>query len=284
MAKISVIIPTYRRASTLKQCLKYLADQTMADDIEVIVVSDGHDDETADLFIKNTWPMPVKFLEIEKSQQGKARNRGVKEAQGPICLFIGDDIFLDKQCCALHWQAHRKLETIEHKPTAVLGFTTWDPAVGITPVMRWLEQSGWQFGYPQLNALRHQIVPSDKQHLFSYTSHISVSTDTAKQIAFREDVNAYGWEDMEWGLRLRDADVRLFYEPDAKAVHHHFMSLEQSLQRMETIGKSAVTVSKLNPAFDRVPKGLKLLTYHLSSLLPTMVGKHRKAFLKGLNA
>ena len=51
---------------------------------------------------------------------------------------------------------------------------------------------------------------------------------------------------------------------------------------METIGHSAIVMKDLVPGFDRVPTGLKLAAYKVLSLLPTMAGKHRKSFLKGM--
>jgi hypothetical protein len=41
-------------------------------------------------------------------------------------------------------------------------------------------------------------------------------------------------------------------------------------------------LTKVAPELDRKPEGLKLLAYKLISLLPTMRGKHYRAFLLGL--
>ncbi len=167
---------------------------------------------------------------------------------------------------------------------AVVGFTTWDPALPITPVMRWLEQSGWQFGYPMIEQYAHGFIPSDIQQRFTYTSHISLPTEIARQFPFREDVTLYGWEDVEWGLRLKKAGVRLFYEPDARALHHHPMTLEASLKRMRTLGISVVTIEKIEPELHVVPRGWKRWAYWAIALLPTMRGRHARAFLRGVDS
>jgi glycosyltransferase involved in cell wall biosynthesis len=236
----------------------------------------------------------VHFFEIPKCHQGVARNVGVQHATGERVLFIGDDILLAPDACEKHCphpclSGRQALplsyeERGESRSGAILGFTTWDPAVGITPVMRWLETSGWQFGYPSIARYVHEVIPPAVQHQYSYTSHISLPLSIAKKIPFRTDVHLYGWEDIEWGMRLRDAGVQLVYESDARALHHHHMTLENSLKRMETLGRSAVEIQKKVPEFDRAPKGWRLLAYRILSLLPTMSGKHRKAFLRGLIA
>lgn len=277
MASLSVIIPTYRRADTLALCLQHLEQQSIVSQLEVIVVGDGHDDKTAALFANKSWRVAVRYTEVAKSQQGVARNAGVALATAPRVLFIGDDIFLDPQACAVHAKP-------QQPSAAVLGFTTWDPACGITPVMRWLEASGWQFGYPMLRQYAHKAVPVERQHLFTYTSHISLPTLTAKAHPFREDVRLYGWEDIEWGMRLRAAGTPLCYEPLARALHHHHIDLAQSLERMRTLGQSAMLLKQQLPEFDRVPTGWKLLAYRCFALLPTLAGKHRRAFVAGLRA
>lgn len=272
--RLSVVIPTHKRAAILGTCLDHLKKQTVADALEIIVVSDGPDNDAAAV----TQMRGVQFLEIPKSQQGVARNRGVERAVAPLVLFGQDDIFLQPDACERHLAAHAAIGA----DAAVLGFTTWDPALEITPVMRWLEETGWQFGYPFLEPYRSAFVPPAMQHRFTYTSHLSLPTAVAKRTPFREDVTLYGWEDIEWGLRLRKAGVGLWYEPRSVAHHHHPMSLEQSLKRMEELGESAVYLTNVTPELDRLPKGWKKQAYRVLALLPTLKGKHAKAFLAGI--
>ncbi len=276
MPQLSVIIPTHQRSAILAECLRCLECQTLASDIEVIVVSDGEDDKTAALFAKPAWRVRVKFFSVPKSQQGHARNEGIRHAEAKNVLFIGDDIFLAPDACEWHIGALRE------NHSAVLGFTTWDSAVGITPVMQWLESSGWQFGYPTIAEHAHRFLPADIQHRYTYTSHISLPLAAAKKHAFRTDVHLYGWEDIEWGMRLKDDGVRVYYEPHATALHHHRIELADSLRRMETLGRSAVLIGEKSPGFDRVPRGWKRAAYNLTALLPTMAGRHRAAFLRGI--
>ena len=278
MPKLSIIIPTHKRADILERCLQHLAAQTVASDIEVIVIHDGQDDKTDRLMAKSSWQIPVYYESIPKSQQGVARNTGVQKAQSSTCLFIGDDIFLKSDACAHHLNAHGKVST----PSAVLGVTEWDPNIEITKVMEWLDESGWQFGYRQIQQYANSFIPPARQHLFSYPSHISVPTEVARRTPFIENITMYGWEDMEWGMRLRDIGVPLYFAHGALAHHHHTMTMEDSLRRMETIGTSAVLLKRDVPDFDRVPTGLKLAAYEVLSLLPTMAGKHQKSFLKGM--
>ncbi|MFH0769759.1 MAG: glycosyltransferase [Candidatus Peregrinibacteria bacterium] len=281
---LSIIIPTHRRAAILARCLEHLSRQTITKDIEVIVISDDPDPETADVCrrIINSQLSILNYQEVPPCHQGTARNHGAKLATAPLTLLIGDDIFLAPDACEVHLRTHEALTAQSSQLKAVLGYTTWDPALEITPVMKWLETSGWQFGYPAIKRYVHNFIPHNIQHRFTYTSHISLPTKILQKIPFREDVSLYGWEDIEWGMRLKNAGVRLLYEPDAKAFHHHHLTLEESLKRMETLGESVVRIAEVVPEIDRLPRGLKRLAYEIFALLPTMAGHHRRAFLRGI--
>ena len=136
MPTLSIIIPTHERADILARCLEHIEQQTVAHDLEVIVVSDGHDAKTAELFANRSWHVPLQFLEIEKSQQGTARNRGVKEAKGYYVLFIGDDILLSPNACEAHLGVYAQVEsgkllrkmlkqTTYHLPLTTRGSRYW---------------------------------------------------------------------------------------------------------------------------------------------------------------
>jgi len=281
--RLSVIIPTRHRPEILRLCLRRLEEQTARKELEVIVVHDGEDDDETRQVATSQWQFPLTYFAIPKSQQGVARNRGVGRATADLCLFIGDDILLDGNACERHLAAHTLLKA-EGDHAAVLGFLTWDPDVGITPVMTWLEKSGWQFGYPSIANYAHSFVPVELQHSYTYSSQISLPTAIAKAQPFREDVTTYGWEDVEWGWRLKKDGVRLFYEPHAIGLHHHFMDMESSLKRMETLGASAVAMQRLAPELPIVPRGWKRWAYRIRAMLPTLAGQHAKAFLRGMDA
>ncbi len=279
MPYLSIIIPTHKRPSILRKCLEHIGVQTIRDDLEVIVVSDGPCDEAKKVCTESKLGVPLKYLEIEKSQQGVARNKGLEIAEAQRVLFIGDDIFLMPNACKEHMDARAKqLESGGPLDIAVLGYTTWDPNLEINPTMKWLERSGWQFGYPQLRKYQNNYIPDSIQERFTYTSHISLPRDVAREHPFSEDASMYGWEDIEWGKRLKKHPIKLFYQPEAKAFHHHELTPEDSLGRMETLGRSVHHF----PDIGRKPKGIKRIGYEITALFPTMSGKHRKAFLKGL--
>ncbi|MEK7137727.1 MAG: glycosyltransferase [Patescibacteria group bacterium] len=312
---LSVIIPTHRRRDTLRLCLECLAKQSILrsfdrlrtssaqdDTMEVIVVSDGPDEKTAEMIQSLPWPFQFQYFAIPKSQQGVARNRAAEKARGKYALLIGDDIFLARDACEVHLRAHEGQRTMDPsarlrtgsgqwtkdqrlRPSsrmAVLGHTTWDPTLRITPLMQWMEQSGVQFGYPKLAAHENSVVPQNLQHWFTYTSNLSLPTHLLRHHPFREDISLYGWEDVEWGRRLALAGINLLYEPAAKGYHHHPFTDQEVWERSRKLGFSAMEMEKLVPRLRLQPQGLKKLAYRLFALLPIYKGKHCRAFLRGM--
>ena len=60
------------------------------------------------------------------------------------------------------------------------------------------------------------------------------------------------------------------------------MTMEDSLKRMETLGKSAVAMEKIVPELKLVPRGWKKFKYEIVAMLPGMRGWHAEALLQGL--
>ena len=95
--RISVIIPTYRRPDLLLRCLNAVLDQRMAPEgFEVIVVDDGHDDETQRVVTEIARDLgPLSTLRYLRPPTARgpavARNAGWRAARGELIAFTDDD-------------------------------------------------------------------------------------------------------------------------------------------------------------------------------------------------
>ncbi len=100
---VSVIVPTYNRASTLSRALTSVLAQT-GDHDEVIVVDDGSEDNTQS--VVRRFGDRVRYLGLAHSGPGAARNAGVADSRHELITFLdSDDEWLpgklDVQCALM---------------------------------------------------------------------------------------------------------------------------------------------------------------------------------------
>jgi hypothetical protein len=116
MASISVVIPTFNRASKVIQAIDSVLNQTLSAD-EVIVVDDGSTDGTGDL-IESRYGSRIRFLRQSNQGPSAARNFGIEAAR---CSLIG---FLDSDDRWLPTKLEQQLPLFV-APDIVLSYTNW---------------------------------------------------------------------------------------------------------------------------------------------------------------
>lgn len=95
--KVSVIIPAYRVAAYLRECVDSVLAQTFGD-FEVILVDDGSPDETGELCDRlSSEDSRIRVVHKQNEGLGFARNTGVEHARGEWILFLDGDDCIDPQ-------------------------------------------------------------------------------------------------------------------------------------------------------------------------------------------
>lgn len=242
---LSVVIPTHNRKAILKRCLEALATQTLPPaEFEVIVVDDGSTDGTPAALAEWERSLPYTLRPLAQPNEGPAaaRNYGLEAARGTWTLFLGDDILATPVLLAEHlaWHTSDPAEAL-----AVLGFVTWDPALRITPLMRWLEATGIQFAY---HTMQHgEPVPPATL----YSCNVSFSSDYLRgHGGFDESFRRAAWEDSELQYRLDKHGLCTRYNSAAVAYHHHPTGLVSFTRRSFVAGYEFGRARALHP--DRV--------------------------------
>lgn len=229
---------------------------------EVIAVDDGSVDNTQEVLKKFEKENNFFHYRQENQGQGNARNLALKNARGQIVLFIGDDIYVEKDFLKAHIDFH-----FDHpeENTACLGRIEWLPENETNEFMTWLTHGGPQFAYYKLK---------DGQEVdfrYFYTSNISLKTTLLKAERFDSDFKSYGWEDIELGYRLcKKFKLKIIYKEKILAYHDHVLNEESLKKRMMSIGKSALLFEKKQSEVQVVPKGIKLIILKLISFPPVI--------------
>lgn len=87
---VSVILPTYNRATLISRAIRSVLDQTWQD-LELIIVDDGSTDntrQTVEVFTDDR----IRYVRLQQNGgAARARNKGISEANGRYIAFIDSD-------------------------------------------------------------------------------------------------------------------------------------------------------------------------------------------------
>jgi len=218
---ISVQICTYNRAAHVAACLAALARQTHpADRFEVVLVDDGSDEPLAVHVDATKYPFALRLLRIPHGGLARARNAGIRAASGDVVLFIDDDTIADERLVGEHWRSH------EQYPHSV--------------VLGWVNHVD-----PDNASRRRRPRLADFSTSFFWTSNVSVRRqDLVAAGLFDEAFTEYGWEDVEFGERLRDLGLGRRFNRRAVVSHvkrpWRSADVPALLRQAEASGRSAV--------------------------------------------
>ncbi|MFC1848804.1 glycosyltransferase family 2 protein [candidate division CSSED10-310 bacterium] len=236
LCSISVIVPTRDRGPLLKSCLEALVDQSLdSTRYEVIVIDDGSFDQTRETVtaLKKSTPVSITYRFQKASGPAAARNRGIKQARGRIILITGDDYIADHDLLTQHLQWHEELYPEDN--SAVLGYARRHPDFEDDEITQWTEEEGLQFYYSQI---KH----GDEVSFFHFiTCNISMKKKFFEAHGpFDEDFRYAMGEDAELAFRLFRAGLRLYYNQEALAYHHHPANRDFIKKRLRLFGEMQV--------------------------------------------
>lgn len=87
---LSVIMPVFNGAAYIKEAIESILKQDTTVTLEIIVVDDGSTDSTADIIHALNNPV-IRYIHQSNSGPSKARNTGIRQAQGKLIAFLDAD-------------------------------------------------------------------------------------------------------------------------------------------------------------------------------------------------
>lgn len=91
--KVSVIIPAYNSAKTIRKAVNSVIKQTYTN-IEVIIIDDGSFDNTKEV-LKEFTDAEINYFYQENKGVSVARNKGIELSMGDYLFFLDSDDYLD---------------------------------------------------------------------------------------------------------------------------------------------------------------------------------------------
>ena len=246
MLKYSVIIPTYNRATLLKNCLEAVAVQTVPrDTYEVIVINDGSRDNTDKIIdeFKKQHPL-INFIYIKQKNHGvsHARNQGIKRAKGEIIFFTDDDCVVPE-----NW-----IETLANgyrRHPEVAGAGGWYEYPEDTRKNRFIQYTSYLFRRTygrekeplEMKSSTYLDNPAGNTSNMSYRKFV-----LDKVGGFDETINFVGLVDWELKKRVSDLGYPLLYIP-YYVLHLKPLGIKAIIRKFFNRGRGKYHLVKKNP-------------------------------------
>jgi glycosyltransferase involved in cell wall biosynthesis len=241
--ELTVIIPTHNRRPILAEALTRLEREAADVQFEAVVINDGSTDDTSDYVRAHAerCQHPVRLIELSGAGPAIARNRGLAVAEAPVCLFIDDDCWPRPGFLARHRDFHARRPERE---AALLGMVELASTPPPTEFMRWLHD-------------RHLGLLSiaDRENAGGgrfLSGNVSAKTEFLREMGgFHEGLP--DGEDIDLGLRLERAGMRLAHDPAAAVEHCAPTDLPRTLARMTGVGKANLALAERHPDRRAIP-------------------------------
>jgi GT2 family glycosyltransferase len=234
---ISVVVPTYNGRETVMRSMETLFRQDFAPSrYEVIVVVDGSSDGTAEALLALNPPCHFRVIEQENRGPSSARNRGFREAQSELILFLDDDMQCDPGLLSAHFRAHQS-----DASQVAFGALFLSPDSNANLASECFKREIGAFH------IRHQRDPNTPWNLADCTfSNASIALRMLEEVGgFDEQFRMR--EDLELGVRLLERGARMEYVNDAIAYQHYNKTASDLLTDAEKFGVADLMFARKHP-------------------------------------
>jgi glycosyltransferase involved in cell wall biosynthesis len=212
---ISIIVPTFNRAASLKRLLRSLDSLDHADLIrfEVLAVDNGSTDETPRFLLDQRSKLRKFSLRVLlERQRGKARalNLGLNHAKGRLVLFVDDDVVVERGWLIGYAECYEK--------------TVFDAIQG--RVLPGVDPEGKPADPGRIREYNIPIVDygDEIMEIRGLTgTNMSLKREVFERVGYfdvRLGPGAAGFsEDTEYSMRIRNEAFRIGYTPSAVVYH-----------------------------------------------------------------
>jgi glycosyltransferase involved in cell wall biosynthesis len=243
---LSVVMPYYKNADTLPECLRSFSEQSHPPD-EILVVDDGDSPTAAAIVEAHRGPVPVRLFHSKRAGQSGATNVGIRAARSELQLLTCADIIAHPDLVATHIKGHSQFDY----PVGVMGNLPYHPDVKMTFFMRWINMPARQFAFALITD------PDRVPPRFCYAPNLSVASKLLRQIDGFDEQFVYGYQDTDMGLRLDAQGLRFVYREQAIGYHLHATTVRRYYQRQVAVGVATLKMLRKWPderSLDRIAK------------------------------
>lgn len=234
---VSVIIPTFNRKEFLCDALVSLTQQSFPTrHFEVIVIDDGSTDGTGEIAAES-YPYRLRYFWQANQGDAAARNRGAKESEADILVFLDDDILVEPEYLSC------LIETLEFsQDKVVVGLCQIWPGIGTPPALDDAAHS----------AALAQGTVTEIHFAEVFSNNMSISREAYSAIGTMRGLGFPGsdmWCDLEFSYRALKQGFKFLRNNSAHCWHrdHSSSNLDVHKKRMKTASYRSILLFQEYP-------------------------------------
>jgi glycosyltransferase involved in cell wall biosynthesis len=228
---VSIVVPTAHENEILFQTMRHIGNlKYPRQKLEVILVNNGEGPPGEDYSALLPWPL--KCVVEERRGRARARNRGIRQAEGEWILFLDDDVLAEESLLMEHMLFH-----LEHPRSLVLGEVLPCPGTSVLDAMHLAESFR---GQAHGELLEYGAI----------TCNLSLRRSDVLDVGlFDESFDLYGFEDLDLGYRLiKEIGLKLRYNKRARGWHYRLLGKDKALVNYFQAGISFTRFLRKHPA------------------------------------
>jgi GT2 family glycosyltransferase len=196
--RVSVVVPTYNRAASLKRLLRSLESVAVpAGGMEIVVVIDGSTDDTLSVVTSSQ----ARWVTQPNRGRAMARERGWREARGEVIVFLDDDVVPEPHAIT------RMVEAL-------------DVADGVGATILPLDVKPVIAHYMHVDGIVNHYERAGNA-LWLITAAAAFRREALDRIGGFDVAYEQAGEDVDLTLRLVESGGTIRIEPDAVVYHDH---------------------------------------------------------------
>jgi len=223
MKDISVIIRAYNEEVHIEKLLQKINEQSVIDNVEVILVDSG----STDLTVVKAQKYNVKLIKIESEvfTFGRALNVGIKNASGKYLVFASAHVYPTDG----NW-LENLVKPLKREKTAL----SYGRQIGMRTT-KYSEHQIFKKWFPEESC-------SNQNHPFCNNANAAIKKELWLDQPYDETIT--GLEDLHWANKIMDKGYQIAYVAEANIVHVHDETYSQVYNRYF---REAIAYKKIFP-------------------------------------
>ena len=221
MLPLTVIIPSYNRATLLNQLLQSLTQQSCPD-FHIIIVDHGSTDQTTEVVQKYMQRLHLSYYQITHDDYapGVPRDVGARKADTPLIAFLDSGMVFPSQYIEAHLAFHRRHCNhvglgLQHKLNAQDRDSEEDEVAW--PTQQEIDQAASRHNETTVRDVREELnlEHSSIPWYYGWTGNLSLPTEAYFAAGgFDMTLTGWGFEDVDLSYRLFKHGLGFAFVPD----------------------------------------------------------------------